>query len=241
MPKPGLIFGDWILNQGFTIVGDDIRYTGYKTNSVDTYDSFAVFDLETALVHSFHNEDMQQWQGFIDAVNELTGVSDWIVDISNQMINYTVLDTNPPYYYTSISGIKDVASEVCLLNLDYRVQASQWLASSMFTGVQYNSTDTYTYCEYLLDLPDGRRGISMTDRIFPVESRPVQNNEFSLPFNSVANKIVLNAQSSNAGIQIQAENYIDLVANSVFDTNPSKQFVKLEDLIPQLETNKVLR
>ena len=38
-----------------------------------------------------------------------------------------------------------------------------------------------------------------------------------------------------------SEDYINLVANSVFDSNPSKQFVKFEELMPQLEANKVLR
>ena len=49
------------------------------------------------------------------------------------------------------------------------------------------------------------------------------------------------ASSADEVLKLLSEDYINLVANSVFDSNPSKQFVKLEDLIPQLEANKVLR
>ncbi|WP_410967331.1 hypothetical protein, partial [Salmonella sp. SAL4436] len=29
-PPPPPAFGDWVLDQGYTLIGDDIRYTGYK-------------------------------------------------------------------------------------------------------------------------------------------------------------------------------------------------------------------
>ena len=70
----------------------------------------------------------------------------------------------------------------------------------------------------------------------------LQQEEEYIPLLVVAQKVISNAESSeNEVLKLMSEDYINLVANSVFDSNPSKQFVKLEDLIPQLETNKILR
>ena len=57
-----------LFDQGFTILGDNIRYTGYKTNGVDTYDSFALSNLQDALVKSFFDPDLQQYATFTTAV-----------------------------------------------------------------------------------------------------------------------------------------------------------------------------
>ena len=242
LPKPDPIFGAWILNQGFTIVGDNINYTGYKTNGIDTYDSFALSSLQDALVKSFLAPDLQQYAAFTTAIEQLTGTVDWVLEAEDRVIRYTILDTNPPYFYTSILGEVDVADKVCLSNLNYRVQDGQWLSTSIFVGVEFNQDNSYTYCKYSLDLPDGRQDIAVSDRIFQTTSRPTQDIISSVSFNVLAQKIISNAESSEDEVlKLLSEDFINLVVNSVFDNDPSKQFVKLEDLIPQLETNKVLR
>lgn len=86
LPKP---YGSWTLKQGYEIVGNDIKYTGYKTNSLDYYDSFALADLIQALVNSFHDSDLQQYLAFTSAVEQLIGVVDWALDSANNQIKYT--------------------------------------------------------------------------------------------------------------------------------------------------------
>ena len=76
----------------------------------------------------------------------------------------------------------------------------------------------------------------------PAYDPNAEQEQKTLPLDVVAQKIISNAESSaDEVLKLLSEDYINLVANSVFDSNPSKQFVKLEDLIPQLEVNKVLR
>ena len=84
-----------------------------------------------------------------------------------------------------------------------------------------------------------------TNEFYGIGSRTIEGEEGeekTLPLETVAQKVISNAESSEDEVlKLLSEDYISLVANSVFDSNPSKQFVKLEDLIPQLETNKILR
>ena len=267
LPPPTHVFEDWILNQGFTILGDDIRYTGYKTNGVDTYDSFADFDLVTALIRSFHDEGMQQWQGFEGAVNELTGVTDWVVDTSNEQIIFINNENLPPqiqpydqYFYvyspeynnpssywarrTAEASCKAIADWTQTdANEDYLAYKYTHLVDGYYEtepppisgackGTAYNKNSGENYGAYEWDVY--RKENPNYDPAAQIEKQTIS-------FDSVAHKIISNLQSSNEGTSLLAEAYIEASANSIFDNNPSKQFVKLEDLIPQLETNKVIR
>ncbi|WP_442768556.1 hypothetical protein [Acinetobacter bohemicus] len=64
---------------------------------------------------------------------------------------------------------------------------------------------------------------------------------FYVSFETIAQKIISNASSSNQAISLLAEAYLEAVATSIFNTNPSKQFVQLSDLLSQFELNKTLR
>ena len=248
VPEPSEPFGNWILNQGYELVGEDIKYTAYKTNGVSYYDSFANFDLVTALIRSFHDSDLQQHNAFIAAVNELTGVIDWDIDLANDQIKYTdtsnPVDTDDPtveYYYsvTAYDGkiFKGLTPEnACRTYIEE--------SGMVFDGVLYDPNDIPVSC-------NGHRPPSTEVYSFgsllqeanPAYDPEAEVEEEFIPLETVAQKIISNASSSSPDeiLEMSSEDYIDIVANSVFDTNTSKQFVKLEDLIPQLEVNKALR
>ena len=235
LPKP---FGDWILNQGFTILGDDIRYTGYKTNGIDTYDSFALANLVQALVKSFLDPDLQQYAAFTTAVEQLIGAVDWVLDPANNQIKY-----KPKADPQTCSGYQDLDTMQIFCSaqdyVDSHKEKNNWY-SAVVTSVNVRGKYADIYFCFKSKESDSSCITSMgtTTVITGTDDRPEQ----TLPLPVVAQKIISNADSSaDEVLKLLSEDYINLVANSVFDSNPSKQFVKLEDLIPQLEANKVLR
>jgi uncharacterized protein YmfQ (DUF2313 family) len=60
-------------------------------------------------------------------------------------------------------------------------------------------------------------------------------------FNELSQQIIFNAQADNQTISPFAEAYLKNVAKSVFNTDESKQFVKITDIYSQFELNKTLR
>ena len=78
------------------------------------------------------------------------------------------------------------------------------------------------------------------------EDNPDYDPSATLPeqyvsFITIAQKILSNTLSTDQGISLLAETYVQEVANSISNTDPTKQFVQLDDLIPQFELNKTLR
>ena len=233
LPKP---FGNWILNQGYELVNEDIKYTAYNTNGVSYYDSFANFDLVTALVRSFHDSDLQQYAAFTTAVEQLVGSVDWVLDPANNQVVYTPkpqassceLPSCPPYsqyvYRPSWYAYDGV----------YRYGTTPELGCYVAGGTSFNPQGNMC----------SRPGETYESKPFlnPAYDPNAEQEQKTLPLDVVAQKIISNAESSaDEVLKLLSEDYINLVANSVFTSNPSKQFVKLEDLIPQLEANKVLR
>ena len=228
-PTPA--FGDWILNQGFTILGDDIRYTGYKTNGINTYDSFADFDLETALVRSFHDSDLQQYVAFTTAVEQLIGAVDWVLDPTNNQIKYY----NPGLNYSIGDTYGNTPSETCSKRANFILSFNPDYLSVKQATV--SSKNGKFYCTI---------DVQGKNRVYDFGTAEIKKTEVdreeTIPLEVVAQKVISNADSSEDEVlKLLSEDYINLVANSVFDSNPSKQFIKIEDIIPQLETNKVLR
>ena len=233
-PPPPPPYGDWILNQGFTIVGDDIRYTGFKTNGIDTYDSFALSNLQDALVKSFHDPDMQQWQGFKDAIGSNSFTWDGGSHISFNKVRYkgygyippavTINWWNPAIFYVD--------------TLDYGLfqnTAIQQFGQTSWDHmrIDYAGPPNPNLQNQVYVLTNGYNEISLK-----VVEETIQ---VTMTFVEIAQKIISNLQSPNEGTSLLAQAYVDAVANSIFNTDTAKQFVKLDDLIPQLETNKVLR
>ena len=246
LPKP---FGNWILNQGYELVNEAIRYTAYKTNGVSYYDSFANFDLVTALVTSFHDLELQQYTAFKTAVEQLIGDVDWVIDPANNQIKYKVPISDPyspqnQYIYSSVyAGITDSTT----------LQGAVDLASSRYceinnytgcTGTVISQTSSSTWeVRFCRTGPSSDCLTNNASRVVnPAYDPNAEQEESSIPLETVAQKVISNAESNPDEIlKMLSEDYINIVANSIFGVNTSKQFVKLEDLIPQLEVNKVLR
>ena len=232
LPKP---FGNWILNQGYELVTEDIKYTAYNTNGVSYYDSFANFDLVTALVRSFHDSDLQQYVAFTTAVEQLLGAVDWVLDPANNRIKYTVV--NDKYLYSfPYSNLKaNSKAEAAAIGCPYvaKQRGKTW------TGGFYEQGSNSSTLVLICNFSNG----TTASTGYSITSNPdSKKEEKTIPLDVVAQKVISNADSSaDEVLKLLSEDYINLVANSVFDSNPSKQFVKLEDLIPQLEANKVLR
>ena len=243
LPKP---FGNWILNQGYELVNEDIKYTAYKTNGVSYYDSFANFDLVTALVRSFHDSDLQQYAAFNTAVEQLIGSVDWVLDPENNQIVYTKpLDPTDPsvQFIWSYNDAQFATPQgACQAYLDF----SSGSPKNYVNGGVYISSNTFECLIAIHQVSTGQYlrddKVRVTGGYNPAYDPDAEVEEKYLPLPTVAQQVISNTDSSaDEVLKLLSEDYINLVANSVFDSNPSKQFVKLEDLIPQLEANKVLR
>ena len=237
LPKP---FGNWILNQGFNIVTNNIRYTGYKTDGENYYDSFADFDLVTALVRSFHDSDLQKYVAFTTAVEQLIGNVDWTIDPANNQIRYTETINKTCASYADCSGYADI----WMSNVGKLYTTPDCVAEIGAYG-WWGNTLSVPISETVVECRGSNSGtvISNMARVAnPAYDPADEEGQKTLPLDVVAAQVISNAASSaDEVLKLLSEDYINLVANSVFDSNPSKQFVKLEDLIPQLEANKVLR
>ena len=240
LPKP---FGNWILNQGYELVNEDIKYTAYKTNGVSYYDSFANFNLVTALVRSFHDSDLQQYVAFKTAVEQLIGAVDWVLDPANNQIKYTVSNDDPSnpsnqYLYSPASWGAGVwygsPSSACNGSLKALQNGTTYYNSSTVTTVG-------TSCHFNINGDtDHKYGLQIIPN--PAYDPSAEKEEKTIPLETVAQKVISNAESSPDEIlKLLSEDYVNLVSESIFDIEASKQFIKIEDLTPQLEANKVLR
>ena len=207
-----------------------IKYTAYNTNGISYYDSFANFNLVTALVRSFHDSDLQQYAAFTTAVEQLIGSVDWVLDSENEKVIYISTTTTSKYSMQNGQKItSDSFDNACQL-WDHT-----WFGSKdmCVTYVKKRAN-----CVVRRKSDDGE----MSSAIIRLVSTNTVSEEKTLLLDVVAAQVISNAGSGEDEVlQLLSQDYINLVANSIFDANTSKQFVKLEDLIPQLETNKILR
>lgn len=243
LPKP---FGNWILNQGYELVNEDIKYTAYNTNGVSYYNSFANFDLVTALVRSFHDSELQQYVAFTTAVEQLIGTVDWVLDPANNQIKY--IDKNQPintYQYIWIWNGTSSSNP----SSNYLISSTPEGACRLVAPV-YDVTLSNVSNIVITSESNGNARCNWTNGAYqyvnidvnPLYDPNAEQEQETLPLDVVAQQVISNANSGDDEVfQLLSQDYINLVANSIFDTNVSKQFVKLEDLIPQLEANKVLR
>ncbi|AYO56319.1 DUF2313 domain-containing protein [Acinetobacter wuhouensis] len=232
-------WGEWVVNcSNITVNRGIAHYTASKNNQVDYYDSFADLDLTEAIVRALHDVDMQKWQAVIDAANELTGVTDWMWDVTNNGITYIkTADPNDPqddsygkYMYSMGFGRFYSPNEAC------RSFTNAWSTSGI-TFVSANDTTCTTNQSGTIYSYNWVERVTNLDYVTPSESY----NKKSISFDAVAQKIISNSQSSNQAISLLAEAFLETVAKSICNSDNTKQFVKLIDLISQFEQNKVLR
>lgn len=230
-------WGDWILNSGVAVNTNGVaHYTAYKTNQREYYDSYANLDLTAAIVRSLHDTDMQQWQAVKDAGNQLTGVNDWVLNPANNQIQYYPPNSDPsdPDYQWIYNRVRyNSATTVC------REFWSQFAPAWAFHSVS-NSEREYPVCvgfnaeEKRYDSYQPTQRVARTE---PIE----EQEEKTLPLDVVAAQVILNAESSDQGIFLLAQVYIEEVAKSIFNADESKQFVKPTNLRSQFDQNKTLR
>ena len=232
-------WGEWILNSEVTFTTNSTaHYTAFKTNQREYYDSYANLDLAAAIVRSLSDTDMQQWQAVKDAVNELTGVTNWVLDPANNQIVYTepqecnLNNCSPtvPYIYEFAGRYPGVyfstIEQACAF---YDIHDGNAWYGSVYAEGNYCRSDALP----IVEAP------SMYSN--PAYDPTAEEEQKTLPLAVVAQKVISNASSSNEAISLLAEAYLEAVANSIFNTDPSKQFVKLSDLFSQFELNKTLR
>lgn len=242
-------WSDWILNAGVTVnTGGIAHYTTYKTNQREYYDSYANLDLAAAIVRSLSDTDMQQWQAVKDAANELTGVTDWVVDIENERVVYTgTIDLNKysQYMYRNTNYYQRYREDV-FNTVDAEIKHSKWNKDvyryDSPSVCKLKASSTTMDCTVTIAHPSYGKLSGLYNRLNNSNYDPNYTpQQLSISFISVAQKIISNTASSNQAISLLAEAYLEAVANSIFNADESKQFVKLSDLLSQFELNKTLR
>ena len=250
---PLQIWGNWSVKASPTFTSLVIHYAGEQTDGARFNDATANFSLSTALMRSFNDTDMQQWQGFKDAVTQLTGVTDWVIDSANSRITYTssgscadfascpthqYLYQNQGRLYTSAlaaaqSTIDGLIAEVPTRSYSFNsTTCPSSPTSAAACAVVYNADHNppYTYT------------VNIATVVNPEYDPSAENNETGyFTYLQVAQSIVANVTSSDQGVALLAETYVQAVADSVFSADPTKQFVTLDELVPQFEDTKVLR
>ena len=114
----------------------------------------------------------------------------------------------------------------------YWGEANRQLMLSTATYVLEDNGSRYR-CTY------GDKSVNVESGMMSTLNETIEYQSYSLEL--IAHKIISNASSSNQAISLLAETYLETVANSIFNSEPSKQFVKLSDLLSQFELNKTLR
>ncbi|CAD9194024.1 hypothetical protein QAC21B_00109 [Acinetobacter bohemicus] len=251
-------WGEWILNPTVTVNINGIAYyIAYKTNQREYYDSYANLDLTAAIVSSLHDGDMQQWQAVKDAINQLISSTDYIFNNSSSLIEYTVKSqtneteacgscTEYSQYYTlaNLGYLGNFPTpEAAMLNHYKEIGGwNEWWSNPR--NIVCNNNPTQMTCTYDVDyLFDGsvRHRTGYVNVIQNPNYDPGSITILTLSYADIAQKIISNTQNLNQAISLLAETYVEAVANSIFNTESSKQFVKLSDLLSQFELNKTLR
>jgi uncharacterized protein YmfQ (DUF2313 family) len=96
------------------------------------------------------------------------------------------------------------------------------------------------------DTEIGRLVAELTDSVFSYDAIAGSNSLYESTlsvksFTELSQQIISNAQSDNHAISLFAEAYLENVAQSIFNADQLKQFVKQADLLSQFELNKTLR
>ncbi|OTH00822.1 phage tail protein I [Acinetobacter sp. ANC 4973] len=221
------VWSDWILKLPIAVNQGTSHYKAYKFDNVTTLESYADLDLTQSIVRSLHDENMQQWQAVIDAADELTGVTDWVFDSANSQIVYTEKNTRNMYRFENSQMVEaDTFENAC------KLWKHSWFGNPD-VAVKYNESSRRCQA-YLVS-----NGGAMSHTTIVLVSSSTESDEKIISFLALAQKIISNTSSSNQGTSLLAEAYLENVAQSIFSTDESKQFVKLSDLIDQFEENKI--
>ena len=219
----------WVISPTVVVTSGVAKYTG----ATNKHTSYADINLTEGLIASFKDTDMQQWQAVKDAVGQLIGAVDWVLDPANNRIKYI-----PPadaFGNSATCVALAVAGNVppYILNNNY----SHFTCSSIWTQTRNDGKlETCTIINGVLP-----NGTSNGFGTYCSESASIQQPvEKTLPLSTIAAQVISNAQSLEQAISLLAETYIEAVANSIFDLDILKQFVAPQLIIDQFEINKTL-
>ena len=182
-------------------------------------------DLTEAITASLSDVDMQQWQAVKDAANELTGVTDWVFDTTNNQVTFiepfietNVVDSHDQYGYThsAFNGVLyKTVKGACMV---YAPSAVNFYITGQHCQA-WSEGDTSLVA-----------AVAFSEEINPIYDENIGQITKTLPYSSIADEIISNASSSEHGISLLAETYLKTVVDSVYETNPSKQFITLDYL-----------
>lgn len=241
-------WGDWILNPTVTVNTNGVaHYTAYKTNQREYYDSYADLDLTAAIIRSLSDSDMQLWQAVKDACNSLSGGFTYFWDSENKRIKYIDLNlqldplspTQRYYYiYTMTGGNQKFSkmNDVCLMAFTDGGWAGNVPPIPSKYGCKLSGNSIVAYA------PGGELGgvgARVTNPFYDLNAP--DEREKTIPFLDIAQKIISNSHSTNQAISLLAETYLGNIAQSIFNSEESKRFVKITDITSQFEPNKTLR
>lgn len=212
----------------------EATYFGVTEKNGKTYRDEQKVNLTEPMLESFKDSSMQQWQAFKDAVNELTGVTDWTFDSINNRIFYTESNSGfcatpescPNNEYLFQRGGKLFTT--ALAAGQYRID--ELVAEVPTRSYTFNSTTCPSKPTEVLNCYVVYNAEHAKPQTYPVDITTVLNPSYNpnadgevkyLPLPNVAQKIISNTLSTNEGVSLLAEAYINEVAKSfvtpVFD------------------------
>lgn len=226
VPASSLI---WTITSGG--VSSDYQYVNF-TGEKSVFESTAKLSTTQALVEKYEN-GIDPYTATV--VNELTGVSDWVLDPANNRIKYFIDNPNDPaqneYYWRSCSGsicIQEyspaaAAQAICAFHKDV-------VGNTSLTGVSegYTQATNGSVISRCIKVAGGTSNITIIRGINPAYDPEAEREEKYLPLDVVAQQVISNAANSNA----QAQQAIIAAANELI------QNITPADLSGQFEANK---
>lgn len=230
----------WVVLPDPEIKSDYIIYQGKKGEGDSALYSYAEYNLKTALVDSFKDEGMQQWQAVKDAVGQLTAESSWTFDNAAKVVYYKEHQEIEGYRILDPKTNQPTTSTIAQLCTSIIV--SQYPNSVNLRNAQYSSytlSGERAYCNVSLEIFDGYDWNSTTTQadtainLYPHTA----TSELTITYQQVADKIIANSNAEDEGVSLLAQVYLQEVVKSILNEDLSKRFVNMGDLIPIFNEN----
>lgn len=245
-------FGEWQLDRSeHDKDGSLFNYFGAKGNGNITYNSVATFNVSSALVQAMvSDQGYREWEAVKQAVNELTGVTDWVLDPANNRITYYENDSNCTSMQTC-SAYPQVYEFSTPQGSKYFANLESGCSALTAPGLNYANYTLYSshivnsdvgQCNYRhKDYPDLRNMDTLYQAVKvnnPAYDPEAEREQKSLPLDVVAAQVITNAESSVEITEMMANTFIQAVKDSALNPDETKQIIKYVDILGQWEENK---
>lgn len=181
------------------------------------------------------DQGYREWEAVKQAVNELIGAVDWVLDPANNQITY--VDPNQSqepfskHYYQPAGqsykcySLSSCKSAVQASNLNNRVNSCSFRSSgNMYCSITFKSGQTINY-----DL------IKYVNPNYDPTAEPYRK---TIPLDVVAQQVISNAASSVEITEMMANTFIQAVKDNALNPDENKQIIKYVDILGQWEENK---